>query len=93
MFPLVKSWLESGQSKTGFCEAHRVNIHTFTYWLHRYREDEAKTEGPAFVRLDKPSPSNLERPYIIRYPNGMELQINTLLPVSELSKLIHLAQS
>jgi hypothetical protein len=92
MYPMVTEWLNSGQNKEAFCEAQQVNMHTFTYWYGKYRAEKVQTSAPAFVRLDKPELSDSGSYFIIRYPHGVQLQVNTLLTSGELSKLIYLAR-
>lgn len=38
MFPLVKSWLESGLTQKQFCATHQLPIHILAYWVGRYRK-------------------------------------------------------
>ncbi len=92
MYPLIKTWLSSEQKKKAFCEAHQINIHTFTCWHGKYMGEQVPEPGPAFVRLERPALSHPDSPYTICYPNGVRLQINILLSPTELSKLIHFAQ-
>lgn len=38
MFPLVKSWLESGLTQKQFCHTHQLPVHILVYWVGRYRK-------------------------------------------------------
>ena len=53
MFPLIRSWEESGQSQKEFCVGRGIKPHIFWYWLRRYREDqdEAKESPNGFIPL------------------------------------------
>lgn len=46
MFPLIRSWEESGQSQKDFCAQQGIKPHIFWYWLRRYREGQQDKEEP-----------------------------------------------
>ena len=93
MYPLVDAWYSSNQSKADFCRAQQLNIHTFTYWLQKYRiEKQASTSCEAstnFIALQV-SPS-IESGVELCYPNGVRLSITGEVSLSYLSSLIQLS--
>ena len=38
MFPLVKSWLQSGLTQKQFCATYQMPVHILAYWVGRYRK-------------------------------------------------------
>ena len=41
MYPLVKKWQQSGQSKLSFSKLHGLKAHTFQYWVKKYKEEQS----------------------------------------------------
>jgi transposase-like protein len=86
MYPLVAQWQNSTQSKAAFCATHQINIHTFTYWVQKYRQTQAAPPAP-FVALEVAPEQTPSAATYLRYPNGVELhfsdlpQTNTLTPL------------
>ena len=35
MEPLIKEWQKTGISKKLFCRTHKINVHTFSYWVDK----------------------------------------------------------
>ena len=74
MYPLIEQWQQSDQSRTEFCEVHQINLHTFTYWLHKKQKAEESTSGQ-FIALEiSPSRSIRGDGLKICYPNGVNIQ-------------------
>jgi hypothetical protein len=97
MYPLVEAWQSSSQSKVSFCQAHQINIHTFTYWLQKYLSDHSQTSevsvGEKFVALEvegKPSEGPSQCLELI-YPNGVRLSFKDLVSPQYLESLIQLS--
>jgi len=92
MYPLVKKWESSGQSRVAFSQFHGVPIHTFQYWVRKYQKEQALGSAPIskskFIPLSvQPLPNHqLE----LCYPNGVRLQIQGHLNSSYLQELIQL---
>jgi hypothetical protein len=78
MYELVQDWRKSGQSKTVYCQEVSINIHTFTYWVQKYKE---KMEGKIveqkaskFIPLAVKNPPSFASSGIeLNYPNGVRL--------------------
>jgi hypothetical protein len=85
MRELVNRWEASGQSQKEFASENNLNLHTFKYWLYKFRRDDQSPEG--FIRLgDIPAPE-----ICLRYPSGVELIIPTNTPAAVLIDLIRIA--
>lgn len=89
MYALVRNWRKSEQSKADYCRTVPINIHTFTYWVQKYKQAEVQTKAPNFIPLAveeaKPATSaNLE----LNYPNGVRLCLNGRPDVELLRTLI-----
>ena len=50
MRELVNRWEASGQSQKDLVSANNLNLHTFKYWLYKFRRDDQPPEG--FIHLD-----------------------------------------
>ena len=66
----------SGQTVAAWCEAHRISIHAYYYWLRKLREEAVKLAGepstaalvPTFMQVEDPGhPLTGEAPRI--HPN------------------------
>lgn len=93
MYELVGAWRKSQESKTDYCQSVPINIHTFTYWVQKYKQKgadlEEKKKAPKFIPLTVKkttlgSKSELE----LNYPNGVRLCVNGQLDVELLRALI-----
>ena len=95
MYPLVKKWTESGQSKLHFSQSHGLRAHTFQYWVKKYEEEKSEKDLPSstdkFIPLSV-SPlasSQLE----LSYPNGVRLQIMGQVSSDYVGQLIKLGSN
>ena len=80
MFPLVKLYLASGQSKVDFCAEHNIKVHTFQYWISKYKEgrlDNKQTDRfvPIQIKEDK---AKENRSILVTYPNGTKVELPIL---------------
>lgn len=80
MLEVVERWQQSGQSQKMFAEENQIALAKLRYWIHQKREKQTGS----FVELSAPIVSEL----IIRYPNGVELQIPPQTPMAQLRHLI-----
>jgi transposase-like protein len=51
MFDLVEKWQKSGKSQKKFSSENGIKIHTFIYWVQRYRQSGSTNPGFASVTL------------------------------------------
>lgn len=93
MYPLVAAWYASGESKSSYCTARQLNVHTFTYWVDKYRKDQAEAnteiESGHFIRLAVDGSQSLAGLELI-YPNGVRLQLSGQPSMDYLSNLVKL---
>lgn len=85
MRELVDQWQAGGQSQKDFAAKHNLNLHTFKYWIYKFRQDDHSPEG--FIRLDNIPAQEIS----LRYPNGVELAVPTNTPAAVLIDLIRIA--
>lgn len=79
MYALVRKWHKSKQSKADYCGSVPINIHTFTYWVQKYKEGEGegKREAPKFIPLtESPAKAILAPALELNYPNDVRLCVN-----------------
>lgn len=78
MYPLVESYLESGQSQAQFCKEQGLKPHLLIYWLQKYRADKKQSTTPevGFAKLNIIDvPVNNDKIIIIRCGNGTTVEI------------------
>jgi hypothetical protein len=85
MRELVNRWEASGQPQKKFAREYNLNLHTFKYWIYKFRRDDQSPEG--FIRLGDIPASEIN----LRYPNGVELLVPTNTPAAVLIDLIRIA--
>ena len=95
MYPLVKKWQGSGQSKLAFSESHGLKAHTFHYWVKKYEMEAAGKKGansdnkfiPLSIgrgKVQKPEKSQIS----LAYPNGVRLEMSEQVSIGYLTALI-----
>jgi len=93
MYSLVSIWQEGGQSKTDFCAAQQINIHTFTYWVQKYKTSSkgksTKPRSKNFISLQVENQGE-DKPAVVElcYPNGVRLRLDKQPSVVYLESLI-----
>ena len=94
MYPLVAQWQGSGQSKRQFCADHGLNLHTFNYWLDKYRRSHRPTTDSNFLAVSVAPSATLPPTGVhLRYLNGVELHVHHPLTPTELLTLLQLPLS
>jgi transposase-like protein len=95
-FDFVKSCIESGMVRKGYCKQHGVSLATFYNWQKKYRETELKTEDkfiPVLLSSPTKQPEQTISKHIeieISYPNGVRVKINQEMDLPMLRSLIGL---
>jgi len=91
IYPLLKKWKKSNQSKQDFCSLHGIKVSTFYYWLTKMDDEQLnKKRQGEFIAVEvtdltkEPTLSSIE----IHYPNGVRLVIQELQDLSVLPMLI-----
>lgn len=96
MYPLVEAWQKSEQSKSEFCEAEQINIHTFTYWVQKYKiEQSEKTNSSGSnkflpLQINNPPTSTATPAIEIQYPNGIQLRVYQQMDTQSLTTLLQI---
>lgn len=77
MFPLVKRYLASDQSRVDFCTEHNIKVHTFQYWLGKYKEDRLdKKQFNKFVPIQiQEEKAVTNRSLRLTFPNGTKVEL------------------
>ena len=91
IYPLLKKWKKSNQSKRDFCSIHGIKVSTFYYWLSKLGSEQLdKKRQGEFISLEltnrtkRTTPASIE----IHYPNGVRLVIQELRDLSVLPMLL-----
>ena len=85
MQELVAQWQQSGMSQIGFAQTHDLKIHTFKYWINKFR-DQHQSDS-MFIQLQSKVVST---EISLRYPNGVELRLPSQTPVQFIKNLVYL---
>ena len=89
MYALVEGWHKSQKSKSDYCRSIPINIHTFTYWVQKYKHRNVQSEAPKFIPLEvEKIPSTVSPLLELNYPNGVRLCINGQPEIDLLRSLI-----
>ena len=80
---MVELYLESGLGRTEFCQEMGVKLHTFNYWLNRYKKLPQVESGFVPIEVEgsveekkSPSTSRAEsRALRIQTPSGLLIEI------------------
>ncbi len=96
MYSLVSSWQQSDQSKSDYCQEQQINIHTFSYWVQKYKktngEKKEKPKTEKFISLQVESGVEHRTAGVeLCYPNGVRLRLESQPAVSYLESLIRIS--
>jgi|ERR1035438_2351318 hypothetical protein len=84
----LKSWKESGKSKSQFCKDTGLVYHCFLYW---YRKKPLPEEENQFLQVqvkeEENAPSEI---FSLVYPNGCVLKIHQQIDVAIMAQLLRL---
>jgi hypothetical protein len=75
MFGLIRAWQNSSTSKKQFCDQAQVGIHTFNYWLKKFKDIRVNS-GSGFTEIkiiDRNKPSSIR----LNFPNGIVAELPT----------------
>lgn len=81
MYPLIRQWQSGEQSKSDFCRAHHIKLHTFYYWEQKYRKETATHNSKVgeFVALQiNSSEEQVDEGLTICCPNGVQLKFGAV---------------
>ena len=91
---MVEAWQNSQQSKIEFCKKEKINVHTFTYWLQKYKIEQSQKTQPAsknkFLPLQIHHPPTATAAIEIQYPNGIQLRIHQQVDTQYLTTLLQI---
>ena len=90
MYELVGQWHKSDQKKTDFCRQEKINIHTFTYWVQKYKTQNQQKQKISNTQKFIPLQVAPGRPTAVElvYPNGVRLCVPKDVDLSYLKSLI-----
>jgi hypothetical protein len=82
---IVAGWPDSGMTQVEYAKSNDITIHTLRYWL--YNRKKKSVSSPAFIEL-----KNIFKGsgILLRYPNGVELQVPAGSSLQTLKALISL---
>jgi len=97
MYQLIKDWESSNQSKSDFCNSASINIHTFTYWVQKYKkeniEQDLSSQRQNFLplKLTKPPVVPSTQTIDLHYPNGIRLSVPQSVGLNYLTQLLQIS--
>ncbi len=88
MLLLIREWKESGINQKDFCRQHDLTMHSFYYWLRKYKQINTPLEN-GFLPVEIKPPVNGTRGDIqIHYPNGVQITLDKSVSISRIRALI-----
>lgn len=91
MYPIVETWLQSGQSQKQFCEEQGIKMHLLNYWVRHYRDQrdvESSSPVQEFIPVDLKEGNELNSVVELIYPNGIRLRFGQGVSLSTLQALL-----
>ncbi len=90
MYPLIETYLSSGQGQRDFCDLHKIKVCTFQYWFGKYRRDHlsAGVSASGFVALEVVDEQPERYALEIRAGSGHHLYFRELPPAKYLKALL-----
>ena len=92
MFPLVETWLQSGQTQEEFSSIHNMSKHVLSYWVCKYRkakrsaEQPSETATPSFIQVQTPVVSSTSMEVIL--PTGVVIRFASPVQVNYLQQVL-----
>lgn len=53
MYELVQQWQQSGKTQKQFSEENHIRLHTFIYWVQKYRQSNTPDQGFASLTISQ----------------------------------------
>ena len=79
MFPMMELFEQSDLSRNQFCEQMDLSVHSFNYWLNKYRKSKVAQSGgfvnKEFMELKVVAPSVPMGNMRISYSNGTVIEL------------------
>ena len=88
MFSLIKEWQTGEISQKDFCDRHDLSIHTFYYWLRKYKQAHSSSNNGFLPVEIGPSVRDTRGEIQIHYPNGVLITLDKAVSVSRIRALI-----
>jgi len=85
MYPLIESFLESGETVREFSQSHDQPFSVFTYWLSKYRREKAAAS--AFVEISPVAQGAMPVVELV-CPNGIRLRFFSPVSPSYLASVL-----
>jgi len=86
MEDMVLRFERSGLARKDFCAAEQINIHTFYYWLDKFKKEKA-AKLPSFQAVPRPE-FNSAQFLQLHYKDQVLLELPADYPIDGLSDLI-----
>lgn len=91
MFPLVETWLQSGQTQEEFSGIHNMSKHVLSYWVCKYRKaqrsEQSEGAAPSFIPLHPPAAGAISSMEIV-LPTGVVIRFASQVPVNYLQQVL-----
>jgi hypothetical protein len=70
MFNIVEQWKQSGKSQSQFSSENGIPLHTFYYWVKKYRETHETHQGFAPITISGETNHHVINPRVVIELNG-----------------------
>ena len=83
MFPMIDLYKESDLGRSAFCKEMGIKLHTFNYWLDRYKKSSQEESGFVPIKVvgtedretSSVAPTAVDRIIRIETSNGLLIEI------------------
>ncbi len=71
MSELIRKWKAGVQTKSAFCKSQNLSIHTFNYWLKKYRQENSDFLPVKIIVSEKLPERNIR----FQFPKGISAEV------------------
>ncbi len=90
MRPIIEGFSDFAGTKKSYCQGQGIHLHTFDYWLKKFRQTPASQPSTGFVALELEPPG--DSPAMeLHFSNGNRLRLPADVPLALLQALIKTA--
>ena len=87
MFPVVQKYVNGEKNRSEICDAYRLKMATFDYWLRKYRSQAVATRGK-FIAIEPLQSGENGYQMEVEVIGGTKYRFKQLVPVGYLAQLL-----
>jgi len=83
----IKNWYQSELSQKKYCEKHKLNYHTFKYWVCVINKERRNEKKSGFIEIPLKKIQR-QSEITITLPNGVQIKASPDIIPENISKLL-----